>query len=235
MAADSTVQTEARPDSAHSLSAAEDRELVARAADGDERAFSELVGRHYDRALRVAHGLLKSQDDAQDVVQDAFVKVHCRLPEFRAASGFFTWLYRIVVNLSIDRMRKVRRERRVDIEDEEARESLAGESAPWIGYETGNPHHRLQRGQLRDQIRIAFESLPEIHRSVIVLREIEGLSYSEIADALDIKKGTVMSRLFHARRAMQEHLLEQERREVQRMEWGCVRAPGPRAYAPFAA
>src|SRR5690606_16104713 len=135
--------------------------------------------------------------------------------------------YRIVVNLSIDRMRKLRRERRVDIDDEDARESLCDDSAAWIGFETCNPHSRMQRGQLRDQIRVAFESLPEIHRAVIVLREIEGLSYAEIADALAIKKGTVMSRLFHARRAMQEHLREQERREESRLETWSVPEAAP--------
>src|SRR5687768_4174115 len=101
-----------------------DKALVARAAKGDAIAFSELVTRHYRRALRVAFGLLKDKHDAEDVVQDAFTRVHRRLGEFEGASAFYTWLYRIVVNLSIDAIRRRRRERRVDIEDEAVREAL---------------------------------------------------------------------------------------------------------------
>src|SRR5690554_3183010 len=88
----------------------DDAILVERAVGGDEAAFAELVTRHYERAMRVAMGFVKSRCEAEDVVQDAFVKVHTRLGDFRAASGFYTWLYRIVVNLSIDRLRRQRRE-----------------------------------------------------------------------------------------------------------------------------
>jgi RNA polymerase sigma-70 factor (ECF subfamily) len=184
-----------------------DKLLVQRAARGDEIAFSELVTRHYRRALRVAFGLLKDRHDADDVLQDAFARVHGRLKDFEGSSAFYTWLYRIVVNLSIDTMRKRRRERRVELEDETTRESLrsSGEEL-WPRYRDAGPDDTAERKELAAKLDRAFRGLPEIHQAVIVLRELEGFSYEEIAETLGIKKGTVMSRLFHARRGMQANL-----------------------------
>jgi RNA polymerase sigma-70 factor, ECF subfamily len=183
-----------------------DKALVARAAKGDAIAFSELVNRHYRRALRVAFGLLKDKHDAEDVVQDAFSRVYRRLAEFEGNSAFYTWLYRIVVNLAIDSIRRRRRERRVDIEDETVREALRSGDELWPRYDESHPGHSAERAELLKQLQTAFKDLPEIHQAVILLRELEGLSYEEIAITLGIKKGTVMSRLFHARKGMQERL-----------------------------
>lgn len=212
----------------------DDRTLVERAMTGDDRAFAVLVERHYERALRVAFGFVKSQTEAQDVVQDAFMKVYTRLSEFRAASGFYTWLYRIVVNLSIDRLRRLRRERRVDLSDEEGREAMAQGQELWPGVETSNPHQNLSRRQLRGRLSKAFSSLPEIHQSVLMLREVEGQSYEEIADTLGIKKGTVMSRLFHARKAMQQQLNKMDRHETERVSFSFAFSEGKAAAAAFA-
>lgn len=183
-----------------------DKLLVQRAARGDEIAFSELVTRHYRRALRVAVGLLKDRHDAEDVLQDAFARVHARLKDFEGSSAFYTWLYRIVVNLSIDTMRKRRRERRVELEDETARDALRSGEELWPRYRDHGPDDTAERKELRAKLDRAFRDLPEIHQAVIVLRELEGFSYEEIAETLGIKKGTVMSRLFHARRGMQANL-----------------------------
>ncbi|MEL6546587.1 MAG: sigma-70 family RNA polymerase sigma factor [Myxococcota bacterium] len=185
-----------------------DKVLVERAARGDEIAFSELVNRHYKRALRVSFGLLKDRHDAEDVVQDAFARVHKRLKDFEGQSAFYTWLYRIVVNLSIDYMRKRKRERRVDVEDESAREALRGGEELWPRYSDSDPGDSMERVQLRQKLQLAFQDLPEIHQAVLMLRELEGFSYEEIATTLNIKKGTVMSRLFHARKAMQTRMTE---------------------------
>jgi RNA polymerase sigma-70 factor (ECF subfamily) len=180
-----------------------DQVLVDRAKRGDEIAFSELVTRHYRRALRVAYGLLHNNDDAQDVTQDAFARVHTRLASFEGTSAFYTWLYRIVVNLSIDAIRRRRRERRVDLEDEEMRDTMRSGEDLWPRYDDTHPGESAERQELQHQLRRAFKDLPEIHQAVILLRELEGMSYEEIAATLKIKKGTVMSRLFHARRSMQ--------------------------------
>lgn len=184
-----------------------DKVLVQRAARGDEIAFSELVNRHYRRALRVAYGLMKDRHDAEDVVQDAFARVHLRLGDFEGSSAFYTWLYRIVVNLSIDALRKRRRERRADVEDETTRDSLGGGEQLWPRYDSSDPGAEAERAELARRLQAAFKDLPEIHQAVVLLRELEGFSYEEIAQTLDIKKGTVMSRLFHARRSMQASLV----------------------------
>lgn len=190
-----------------------DQMLVERAKRGDEIAFSELVTRHYRRVLRVAFGLLKHQSDAEDVVQDAFARVYLRIKDFEGSSAFYTWLYRIVVNLSIDAIRKRRRERRAELEDESARDAL-GSNDLWPRYDDSHPDDSLQRQELGNQLKKALGDLPEIHQAVILLRELEGMSYEEIASTLKIKKGTVMSRLFHARKAMQTTLLMKEGSEL---------------------
>ena len=140
------------------------------------------------------------------VVQDAFARVFRKLDSFQGQSAFYTWLYRIVVNLSIDAIRKKKRQRRADVDDESAREALRSEQELWPTYDATNPRQEAERTQLADKLREAFHELSEIHQSVLFLREIEGFSYEEIAKTLKIKKGTVMSRLFHARKAMQEML-----------------------------
>jgi len=179
-----------------------DTELVERASRGDSIAFSELVNRHYQRAVRVAFGLLKNRSDAEDTVQEAFSRVYRKLDSFKGQSAFYTWLYRIVVNLSIDLIRKKKRQRRACVDDEAAREALRSEEELWPRYDAGDPDAEIIRRELGDRLRVAFQELPEIHQAVLVLREVEGFSYEEIATTLRIKKGTVMSRLFHARKTM---------------------------------
>ena len=183
-----------------------DKALVERAAQGDSIAFSELVNRHYRRALRVAFGLLKHPQDAEDVVQDAFARVHRRLGNFEGTSAFYTWLYRIVVNLSIDALRKRKRDRRAELDDETIQDALGHDDGLWPADEGHDPAVSLERRELGRHIQKALEGLPEIHRAVILLRELEGMSYDEIAQVLNVKKGTVMSRLFHGRRSLQQKL-----------------------------
>lgn len=185
-----------------------DSVLVQRASKGDAIAFSELVSRHYSRCLRVAFGLVKSRQDAEDAVQEAFARVYARLGSFQGGSAFYTWLYRIVFNLSIDCLRRRKRERRVDVEDEAAREALQAGREMWPRFRDEHPAMAAERQDLAERLRKAFQDLPEIHQAVLLLREQEGMSYDEIAQTLRIKRGTVMSRLFHARRAMQAKLNE---------------------------
>ena len=190
-----------------------DRVLVERAARGDSIAFSELVNRHYRRAVRVAFGILKDAHDAEDVVQDAFSRVYRRLATFDGGASFYTWLYRIVVNLSIDTLRKRKRDRRIDNQADDAARALELGRGAWPGFDDTCPDGAAERRDLAKKLRRAFQDLPEIHQAVLMLRELEGLSYEEIAKTLGIKKGTVMSRLFNARRIMQTRLLELEAEE----------------------
>jgi len=192
----------------------DDKVLVERAARGDGIAFSELVNRHYEKAVRVSFGMLKDRFDAEDVAQEAFARVYRKLESFEGQSAFSTWLYRIVVNLSIDSLRKRKRQRRADVDDEMTREALRSDEELWPVFDQADPMLSVERRELRARLDAAFAELPEIHRAVLVLREVQGLSYEEIADALEIKKGTVMSRLFHARKAMQKLLTQDQGTEV---------------------
>jgi RNA polymerase sigma-70 factor (ECF subfamily) len=190
---------------AHAVGPDADVELVARARSGDRAAFRMLFDRYNRRAFGVAFGVVKNQQDAADVVQEAFIKVHRHLDGFQGNSSFYTWLYRIVMNLAIDQLR---RKKKVTEFDETVRKDDAladGATLPQSAHE--NPARVVARKELTDQLHAALAELPEYHRAVIVLREVEGLSYEEMAKILKVPKGTIMSRLFHARRKMQERLV----------------------------
>jgi RNA polymerase sigma-70 factor (ECF subfamily) len=182
----------------------DDLALVKRLQAGDQTAFRGLFDRYNRRVFAVAFGVVKNQQDALDIVQEAFIKVHKHIRSFQGSSSFYTWLYRIVMNLAID---QVRRKRNVIELDETIKKSdAAGDGSLLPTLANDNPGRLMARRELTSQIEAALLELPEYHRAVILLREIEGLSYEEMAKVLDVPKGTIMSRLFHARRKMQESL-----------------------------
>jgi RNA polymerase sigma-70 factor (ECF subfamily) len=188
-----------------------DRELVERARAGDHDAFRTLFERYHRRAYALAFGMLHNPDDALDVVQEAFIKAHRYLDKFEGAASFFTWLYRIVMNLAIDHIRKDKRGRHVDFNDalgHDEEDVPAGEEALLPHLLGSNPHKAFARREIRDQITAALATLSENHRAVLLMRELEGLSYEEMAEVMQCSKGTIMSRLFHARKNMQRRLLE---------------------------
>jgi RNA polymerase sigma-70 factor (ECF subfamily) len=182
----------------------EDDALVERARAGDRAAFQALFQKYHRRVYSVALGVVKRPEDAMDVVQDAFIKVHKHLATFQGASSFYTWLYRIVMNLGIDHVRRTRKV--VEWGDDVPLDQAAGDGTLVPKVADANPARTLVRRELSDKIRQALDTLPEYHRAVILLREVEGMSYEEIAEVLDVPKGTIMSRLFHARRKMQDQL-----------------------------
>jgi RNA polymerase sigma-70 factor, ECF subfamily len=182
----------------------EDDALVDRARAGDRAAFQALFQKYHRRVYSVALGVVKRPEDAMDVVQDAFIKVHKHLATFQGNSSFYTWLYRIVMNLGIDHVRRTRKV--VEWGDDVPLDQAAGDGALVPKVADANPSRTLVRRELSDKIRQALDTLPEYHRAVILLREVEGMSYEEIAEVLDVPKGTIMSRLFHARRKMQDQL-----------------------------
>ncbi|MCS6797434.1 MAG: sigma-70 family RNA polymerase sigma factor [Myxococcota bacterium] len=185
-----------------------DRLLVDAARRGDERAFRALFERHYRRVFTVACGVLRNRHDAEDVVQEAFVRIHRHLDAFEGRSSFYTWLYRTVMNLAIDHLRRTRRTRELDYDDGLGVHLADAEGAvvPLAPIPEADPLRTVERRRLREAIDEALDELPPYHRAVIVLRELEGMSYEQIAEVLSIPKGTVMSRLFHARRKMQQRL-----------------------------
>ena len=183
-----------------------DLELVDRARGGDPEAFRDLVVRHQRRVYAVALGIVKDRDLAWDVSQDAFVRVHRHLSEFRDESSFSTWIHRITARVAIDVLRKERPSRRSDVAD--VPEPVLQEAAPGVlSTALGtDPQETMLRRELSGRITEALGQLPDLHRTILVLREMDGLSYEELAERLSIPRGTVMSRLFHARKKMQAML-----------------------------
>lgn len=167
---------------------------VERARGGDRKAFAALVEAYQQRVYAIAFGILRQRDDAWDVAQEAFVKAYKNLDRFEGKSAFYTWLYRITYNLSIDAHRD--RQRRLARADKLAEQA---EDDPAVSH----PGAVNQRKELADVLRSAMDKLSDKHRAIIVLREVEGLSYEEMAEVLGVAKGTVMSRLHHARQNLQ--------------------------------
>ena len=187
--------------------AKDERQLVRRAKRGDEKAFRTLMERYRRKVYSIAYGMVHNPEAAYDISQEVFIKVYRYLGSFQGSSSFYTWLYRISVNLSIDWLRKQGRHDQVDFDDSLLRREPDGAEALVVPtLQDSDPLKALDRKELRDQLARAFESLSEKHRAVLLLREVEGLSYDEIARALKIHKGTVMSRLHHARRNLQRVL-----------------------------
>jgi len=187
--------------------AEEDRVLVEQAQKGDRAAFRKLVERHQRRAFAIAIGLVRDENDARDIVQEAFLRVYRSLERFKGGSSFFTWLYRIVTNLAIDLMRKPARREAELFENPNISEDA--EAFPFLArIEGANPLDVVRRREIAERIQTALDALPPYHRAVIIMREVEGMSYQEMAEAMEVSKGTIMSRLFHARQKLQRALAD---------------------------
>lgn len=182
---------------------ADDLALVSRAKTGDPEAFRALVVRYQRKVYAVALGIVKDRDLAWDVAQEAFVRVHAHLADFKGESTFSTWVLRIGSHLAIDAIRKERAAAKEEL-DEVRGQDLARGGEGILATALGNdPQENVLRRELAGKMTEALAQLPEKHRAILVLRELEGLSYEELSEQLGIPKGTVMSRLFHARSKMQ--------------------------------
>ncbi len=188
--------------------AIDDLTLVKRSRDGDQTAFKLLVERYQRKVYSVALGMVRDREEARDIAQEAFTKVYKYLDHFQGDSSFYTWLYRITVNICIDFLRKHGSGRGEHVElDENVAMDSAEANIGALGSKLGtNPQKSLLRKELAAKIQEALEEVPEKHRAILLLREIEGMSYDDLARTLDIPKGTVMSRLFHARAKIQKVL-----------------------------
>jgi RNA polymerase sigma-70 factor (ECF subfamily) len=193
-----------------------DLEAVKRAVEGDHDAFRVLVERYQDRAYGLALRVMRDEEQAKDVVQDAFLKAYRSLDRFEGRSSFYTWFYRVVMNLCIDAKRRQPPGRTVEWDEAHALETPVGTGLDAVDSDrqrASGPAGDLERAELRETIRRAIEELPDDARQTLMLREIDGLSYSEIAKSLGVPKGTVMSRLHHARRRLRVLLAEQGARD----------------------
>lgn len=190
-------------------SARADLDLVQLCQAGDAEAFGKLVEKYQRKVFTIALSMVKNSEDAMDIAQDAFIKVHRYLGNFQGSSSFYTWLYRIVVNLCIDHLRRSGKRVKMDFDEKiDHREHAAQADAVLANRLDTNPSKVLGRKELAQTIQLAVDALPPYHRAVIVMREIEGMSYGEMAKAMNVSKGTIMSRLHHARQKLQRALAD---------------------------
>jgi RNA polymerase sigma-70 factor (ECF subfamily) len=189
----------------------EDVALWKAAQRGDMRAFEELVARHRDKVYARAFSMIRNEEDAIDLSQEAWIKAWQRLKQFQGDSSFLTWMTRIVINLCLDRLRKMKRERAESIENLEEESGGVERQMPTV---TVNPTERLERSELRQRIDKALGQLSYEHRTVLILHEFEDLEYKEIAKRMQCSIGTVMSRLFYARRKMAVLMTSYKREEL---------------------
>ena len=180
-----------------------DRELVEACCDGRPEAFQALVERYQDRVYNSVHRMVNSREDARDIVQDAFLKAYENLSQFRGASSFYTWLFRIAVNLALTFRRRSRRLKLVRPIDESPEVDVARSQA---GRLTESPESAMETAERDRLIGAALESLDGEHRAAVVLRDIEGLDYRTISDILDLPTGTVKSRIHRARMMLRDQL-----------------------------
>ena len=188
-----------------------DEQLVAAAQADDMSAFEELVSRHRDKIYARAFSMMRNEDAAIDLSQEAWVKGWQRLKQFQGEASFVTWMTRIVINLCLDQLRKQKRLRADSIEQLD--EELGGveRQMPVI---TPNPTERLEQQELRERIDRGMAQLSYEHRTVLILHEFEDLEYKEIAKRMGCSIGTVMSRLFYARRKLAALLAGLKREEL---------------------
>ncbi len=176
-------------------------QLIVRCQNGDKRAFETLVKQYQRKVFGIAYGIVRNQQDALDISQEAFLRAYKSLPGFKGDSTFYTWIYRITVNLAIDSVNQ--RKKHAAAPHDDTRQ-LDDSDCEWSTFQQtgGNPARDLENKELATCINACMERLSEIHRTALVLRELEGLSYDEMAEAMNCNIGTVMSRLFHARQKM---------------------------------
>ena len=187
--------------------AEQDRELIEAAQRGDTQAFRKLVEKHQRRVFAIALGIVRDENDAKEISQEAFIRVYKGLDRFQGGSSFFTWLFRIVTNLSIDLIRRPGRRDAELVEDRKLYDISDDAMSPLVSHiEGADPLRAVRRREIAGRLQEALDALPPYHLGVILMREVEGMSYEEMAQAMGVSKGTIMSRLFHARQKLQRSL-----------------------------
>lgn len=186
-----------------------DEILVNRSQAGDMQAFDQLVTRYRGKIYAMTMNMIHNEADAWDLAQDTFVKAWKALPKFQARSNFYTWLYRISHNVTYDWLRKKQNQVIKAEFDDSIQSSQIDRSAPTVPRDMARPDQHAQGNELKQSIRDALAQLSPEHRSAILLKEVDGLRYEEIAERSDCSIGTIMSRLFYARKKLQTIFTEQ--------------------------
>jgi RNA polymerase sigma-70 factor (ECF subfamily) len=187
----------------------DDNRLIAECRQGNTAAFGELVSRYQDRLFNTVLRLVDNAEDARDVVQEAFLHAYQSLPSFKGDSLFFTWLYRIAVNTAISMKRKQRHVLRIQPAGEEK-----NTIDPLDPSERNRPGHAIEMAEEERKVHEALGKLSTEHRAVLVMKDMEGMKYEEMAEVLGVPVGTIRSRLHRARLEMRDLLLQEEKPEV---------------------
>lgn len=197
--------TESTPDDA-----GQEREWIRRSVDGDTEAFRRLHERYHPRVFRLIMGMLRHEENAREVSQQVWIKVWGKLNTFQGKSAFSTWVYRIANYAALDFLRANRKYNKVDSIDAGRDSDDDGIKPIQLASECleDQPLPVVRKKEIMERFHEALNGLNEQHRSALVLREVEGLSYEEIAKVMECKIGTVMSRIFNARRAIQQQMEE---------------------------
>lgn len=196
------MHTEATPAQAE----ASDQDLVHLCQQGDTAAFDQLVARYRTRVFGMIYNMVHSEQDAWDLAQDSFLKAWKSIGRFRGQSSFYTWIYRIVMNVTIDWLRKKQVKGSGAEFDDTIQLKEVDPASRTMPKPDALPHQRMLHGEIRERIDAAIAQLSPEHRAVILMKEIEDMQYHEIAEALGCSIGTVMSRLFYARKKLQNML-----------------------------
>jgi RNA polymerase sigma-70 factor (ECF subfamily) len=183
-----------------------DDQWVLRARQGDVKAFDRLVGEYQGRIYALLYNMTSNKEDAEDLLQEVFIKAFEALPRFKGHSSFYTWIYRIAVNRAINFVKKRKRRRGLSLDDVD----MAIERDPALVEMSSSetPDRMIGLKELQEKLNTAIQNLSENHRTVVVLHDIQGLPHQEIADILGCSTGTVRSRLFYARQQLQAQLTD---------------------------
>jgi len=197
-----TMQTDATPAQAD----VSELDLVRRCQAGDTEAFDELVTRYRTRVFSMIYNMVHSEQDAWDLAQDSFLKAWKSIKRFRGRSSFYTWIYRIVMNVTIDWLRKKHIKGAGAEFDDAIQLRQVDPASKTVPKKEALPYETMQRDEIRTRIEQAIAQLSPEHRAVILMKELEDMQYHEISEALGCSIGTVMSRLFYARKKLQNLL-----------------------------
>ena len=176
----------------------EETDMISRCQQGDQEALKEIFDKYHKKVYRIAYGVVRHRDEALDIVQEVFIKLFRSIKNFKGRSQFYTYLYRMVMNTSIDHARKTGKQFVSSLDEE-------GSFEPRDEAEKG-PERILLQKELEEKVKLAMDKLPADQKAALIFRDVEGLSYQEMAEAMGCSIGTVMSRLHYGRKRMQESL-----------------------------
>ena len=202
-----TIALEAPAEISATVAAVEDRLLVRRAQDGDLSAFDSLIGRYQERVYATIYHMTSNHEDANDLTQETFVKAYKALASFKGDSGFFTWIYRIAVNKTINFLKQRKnRHNGFSLNDLDFNAEHNPDLVALISEK--NPRRDMGLAELQEKLNEAMQKLSEVHRLVVTLHDVQGMSHEEIGKIMDCNPGTVRSRLFYARQQLQGSLAD---------------------------